>query len=175
MEIGIRAVTAPGFSWLGGVVQPGPLNAASLSVPIAWSWHIGLCFMRNGAGLGYFIICFILSGFIKTQVTFSPPRYLLCAVTMELFNQPVLWRCVGVTWFFHHMPFSKRDWPGEGDLQVGASIFYTCVRLWASLSSVCFYNSLSAGLPTLKGITGQTRLSLNLTEYLSSFLSPLQE
>lgn len=94
MKIGIIAFTALCFPWLSVVAQPCNLKAASLRVPIVFSWRIGLYFMRNGAGLDYFIICFILSDFMKTQVTFSPPRYLLCIVTMELFNQFVLWRCV---------------------------------------------------------------------------------
>lgn len=35
--------------------------------------------MRNRAGLDYFIICFILSHFMKTQVTFSPTEvFVMC-------------------------------------------------------------------------------------------------
>lgn len=97
IKIRIIAFTALCFSWLGVALQQCNLKAASLTAQIVFSWRIGLYFMRNGAGLDYFIICFILSDFMKTQVTFSPPRYLLCIVTMELFNQFVLWRCIGVT------------------------------------------------------------------------------
>lgn len=86
IKIRIIAFTALCFSWLSVVLQQCNIKAASLFVlKLSLNQHIGLYFMRNRAGLDYFIICFILSDFMKTQVTFSPPRYLVCIVTMELF------------------------------------------------------------------------------------------
>lgn len=86
IKIRITTFTAPCFSWLSVVLERCNIKAASLFVlKLSLSQHIGLYFMRNGADLDYFIIYFILSDFMKTQVTFSPPRYLLCIVTMELF------------------------------------------------------------------------------------------
>ena len=142
IKIGIMAFTAVCFSWLRVVLQQCDVKAASLRAQIVWSWRVGLYFMRNGAGLDYFIICFILSDFMKTQVPFSPLRYLLCIVTMELFNQFVLWSCLWVTSFFHTCLFKRKICLEKETWSLG-SAFSTYVLVYGSSSQACIFTIIS--------------------------------
>lgn len=82
IKIRIIAFTALCFPWHHVASQQRNLKAASrfseCSVCLE-NWREGPYFMRNGAGLDYFIICFVLSYFMKAQVTFSPTKvFVMC-------------------------------------------------------------------------------------------------